>query len=135
MIVIAHHYIFFFSSRRRHTRFDCDWSSDVCSSDLAAKQRQKVGAAPAVGMKERNGVQFYGFIVGVQSQSSVEGVQVDVSVRQHHPLGLGAGTAGVKELGKRVFIDLHDVSAIRGSAGKERLEVRRGGPTGLRDAV
>src|SRR2546430_2029316 len=24
---------FFFSSRRRHTRFDCDWSSDVCSSD------------------------------------------------------------------------------------------------------
>src|SRR5256886_7773577 len=27
---------FFFSSRRRHTRFDCDWSSDVCSSDLPA---------------------------------------------------------------------------------------------------
>src|SRR3989475_5828039 len=27
---------FFFSSRRRHTRFDCDWSSDVCSSDLVA---------------------------------------------------------------------------------------------------
>src|SRR5256886_3828582 len=25
---------FVFSSRRRHTRFDCDWSSDVCSSDL-----------------------------------------------------------------------------------------------------
>src|SRR5256886_17389085 len=28
------YYFFFFSSRRRHTRFDCDWSSDVCSSDL-----------------------------------------------------------------------------------------------------
>src|SRR5688572_8989108 len=28
-------FFFFFSSRRRHTRFDCDWSSDVCSSDLA----------------------------------------------------------------------------------------------------
>src|SRR5688572_13724505 len=27
-------FCFFFSSRRRHTRFDCDWSSDVCSSDL-----------------------------------------------------------------------------------------------------
>src|SRR5256886_9032574 len=25
----------FFSSRRRHTRFYCDWSSDVCSSDLS----------------------------------------------------------------------------------------------------
>src|SRR2546430_12291356 len=29
---------FFFSSRRRHTRFDCDWSSDVCSSDLGLRQ-------------------------------------------------------------------------------------------------
>src|SRR6266481_6902481 len=27
---------FFFSSRRRHTRWNCDWSSDVCSSDLCA---------------------------------------------------------------------------------------------------
>src|SRR5688572_32622757 len=29
-------FFFFFSSRRRHTRFDCDWSSDVCCSDLLA---------------------------------------------------------------------------------------------------
>src|SRR5260370_5569526 len=29
---------FFFSSRRRHTRFKCDWSSDVCSSDLGSKE-------------------------------------------------------------------------------------------------
>src|SRR5437660_2300133 len=28
---------FFFSSRRRHTRWPRDWSSDVCSSDLAFK--------------------------------------------------------------------------------------------------
>src|SRR5256886_6619497 len=32
-------FFFFFSSRRRHTRFDCDWSSDVCSSDLHAPAR------------------------------------------------------------------------------------------------
>src|SRR3712207_8372304 len=31
---------FFFSSRRRHTRYWRDWSSDVCSSDLAAKLQQ-----------------------------------------------------------------------------------------------
>src|SRR5256886_11354546 len=30
---------FLFSSRRRHTIFDCDWSSDVCSSDLAVPRR------------------------------------------------------------------------------------------------
>src|SRR5438034_3713254 len=29
-------YFFFFSSRRRHTRSLCDWSSDVCSSDLVS---------------------------------------------------------------------------------------------------
>src|SRR3982750_4594933 len=28
--------VFFFSSRRRHTRSDRDWSSDVCSSDLVS---------------------------------------------------------------------------------------------------
>src|SRR2546430_5720638 len=27
----------FLESRRRHTRFDCDWSSDVCSSDLCRR--------------------------------------------------------------------------------------------------
>src|SRR5216683_4862767 len=29
---------FFFSSRRRHTRSDRDWSSDVCSSDLQPEE-------------------------------------------------------------------------------------------------
>src|SRR2546430_9698818 len=38
--------IFFFSSRRRHTRFDCDWSSDVCSSDL---ERKRGGVEEPVG--------------------------------------------------------------------------------------
>ena len=31
--------LFFFSSRRRHTRSDRDWSSDVCSSDLGVRTR------------------------------------------------------------------------------------------------
>src|SRR5689334_24767570 len=30
-------FFFFFSSRRRHTRWNCDWSSDVCSSDLSGQ--------------------------------------------------------------------------------------------------
>src|SRR2546430_7875400 len=39
--------LFFFSSRRRHTRFDCDWSSDVCSSDLVARAVRRGEAAAA----------------------------------------------------------------------------------------
>src|SRR2546430_15324922 len=34
-------FFFFFSSRRRHTRFDCDWSSDVCSSDLEGQREER----------------------------------------------------------------------------------------------
>src|SRR5438132_12157071 len=34
MTSISFFFFFFFSSRRRHTRSLCDWSSDVCSSDL-----------------------------------------------------------------------------------------------------
>src|SRR2546427_3172787 len=36
LALVCFSFFFFFSSRRRHTRFDCDWSSDVCSSDLSS---------------------------------------------------------------------------------------------------
>src|SRR2546430_10776346 len=42
-------FFFFFSSRRRHTRFDCDWSSDVCSSDLIWVYAQTWGWWYALG--------------------------------------------------------------------------------------
>src|SRR2546430_15611926 len=60
---------FFFSSRRRHTRFDCDWSSDVCSSDLfidhlafgvcdvsIASDRTELRFGPEVGYRPIHGV-------------------------------------------------------------------------------
>src|SRR5579862_6735431 len=54
-------FFFFFSSRRRHTRWNCDWSSDVCSSDL------------------NNG----GSLVTAQSiQADLKSVGVDVTFRQ-----------------------------------------------------
>src|SRR2546430_11990661 len=43
-------HIFFFSSRRRHTRFDCDWSSDVCSSDLGSHRNRSLRIPPAMGI-------------------------------------------------------------------------------------
>src|SRR5690242_1723606 len=36
------YFCFFFSSRRRHTRLTCDWSSDVCSSDLIEVMGQRL---------------------------------------------------------------------------------------------
>src|SRR5260370_25808659 len=48
--IFLYFFFFFFSSRRRHTRFKCDWSSDVCSSDLAIL----VGDDPASQIYVRN---------------------------------------------------------------------------------
>src|SRR6266487_4193110 len=45
---------FFFSSRRRHTRWTGDWSSDVCSSDLAATCH-RCGTVVSIGRIERKG--------------------------------------------------------------------------------
>src|SRR2546430_13406437 len=42
---------FFFSSRRRHPRFDCEWSSDVCSSDLISGALIKRGWSVNLGRK------------------------------------------------------------------------------------
>src|SRR5215218_809656 len=47
-------FFFFFSSRRRHTRSLCDWSSDVCSSDL--DRGMSTDAAVAHGIKSTAGV-------------------------------------------------------------------------------
>src|SRR5260370_3924058 len=41
---------FFCSSRRRHTRFKCDWSSDVCSSDLLVEKPICLDAAEFAGL-------------------------------------------------------------------------------------
>src|SRR5260370_33861958 len=49
MDVLMRFRFFFFSSRRRHTRFKCDWSSDVCSSDL--KELSGYFAKPEVRAK------------------------------------------------------------------------------------
>src|SRR5256885_5580816 len=52
--------IFFFSSRRRHTRLQGDWSSDVCSSDLDDARTYQLfseGKTEAVFQFESRGVQ------------------------------------------------------------------------------
>src|SRR2546430_9377492 len=54
--------VFFFSSRRRHTRFDCDWSSDVCSSDLLLLVVRRPGRV----------AEARGFLGGGQLEQAVE---------------------------------------------------------------
>src|SRR2546430_6792429 len=57
-VLIIYVFFFFFSSRRRHTRFDCDWSSDVCSSDLNP-------ATPAPNIKTLAGVMVPAAVISI----------------------------------------------------------------------
>src|SRR5260370_40773381 len=97
---------FFFSSRRRHTRFKCDWSSDVCSSDLEGAFLEPVvtvtlgnlgpGAVPAL-------VQALG--------------DPDVRVRRGTAYALGVMAAPAREAGAALTDALRDREArIRASA-------------------
>src|SRR5256885_7826170 len=51
---------FFFSSRRRHTRLQGDWSSDVCSSDLRHHAQRQSGPAAVPVPRTSLHLQFSG---------------------------------------------------------------------------
>src|SRR5256886_2996413 len=77
--IFVHCLFFFFSSRRRHTRFDCDWSSDVCSSDLGIimDERERSAADKADNLLPALGscipLEIAGAVFPVVSLSGYEG--------------------------------------------------------------
>src|SRR5437588_9122793 len=73
-------FFFFFSSRRRHTRSLCDWSSDVCSSDLDV----------AGGMKDELDLVLVAaefFRVSERQSGQVRGTAIDFFVGEKWILG------------------------------------------------
>src|SRR5438309_10948730 len=50
---VFYFFFFFFSSRRRHTRWNCDWSSDVCSSDLEGRELRHPKTGEVLGRTEQ----------------------------------------------------------------------------------
>src|SRR6266480_5374849 len=61
--------LFFFSSRRRHTRLTCDWSSDVCSSDLEFDVvfDERVGTDDELRLAGANAIEGGGFLRSFQA--------------------------------------------------------------------
>src|SRR6266480_6906407 len=81
-------FIFFFSSRRRHTRLTCDWSSDVCSSDLGdikarsldvVSQQNARGAFTFTGGS--TGSDFGDFLLGLPHASAIAFGNADKNLR------------------------------------------------------
>src|SRR6266487_4704485 len=54
MLAVYFGFFFFFSSRRRHTRWTGDWSSNVCSSDLAGERSSRSDRHPARTARHRD---------------------------------------------------------------------------------
>src|SRR5256886_7821957 len=75
----------FFSIRRRHTCFDCDWSSDVCSSDLMAA-RVPVIATASEGAREIIDDQQTGRLVPIGNSEAladaISGLLADSELRE-----------------------------------------------------
>src|SRR5690606_39293138 len=96
---------FFFSSRRRHTRFSRDWSSDVCSSDLAVSPRngQRLhsdrGLAPAdKRCIETSLAQVQNFAISLDGFGTGEGVS------RKRPFGHADEQIGRASCRERVWI-------------------------------
>src|SRR5882762_2803536 len=101
---VVYIFFFFFSSRRRHTRFKCDWSSDVCSSDLFAGDE--------LGMEELDplAVGGLGNLTGI---AAVAGEEVEVlgKVEVNRPL-IALHVVRDAAVGVEVVADEEEVFAL-----------------------
>src|SRR5260370_4469530 len=84
---------FFFSSRRRHTRFKCDWSSDVCSSDLKLPTEAQFHRA-AYGTKDGRRERSYPW--GDEAPGPTRG---NFDFKAWDPLPVGSHPAGASAFG------------------------------------
>src|SRR5436190_10894017 len=92
---------FFFSSRRRHTRSLCDWSSDVCSSDL-----RRVGGGP-------------GLIQMLTDAATKRGIEIRYRTRALSLLYDGVRVSGVRIRHDDVESELPSKSVVLASGGFE----------------
>src|SRR6267143_858716 len=102
---------FFFSSRRRHTRWNCDWSSDVCSSDLVRHALESATFGTRVGQASRT---TYGRAVALaQAFGDVILIVASFAPEPTDDIDSATGYAAVQEArlqGAReaVFVDAHN---------------------------
>src|SRR5205085_3871141 len=90
------------SSRRRHTRFDCDWSSDVCSSDLLPRRGQTEAIGP---LKVRGRFVKGAFGIEYLCQAKVQHGALAVRkkrVGQNLPHGVQVGVGQLRSEERRV---------------------------------
>src|SRR5256886_16530404 len=96
--------MFFFSSRRRHTRFDCDWSSDVCSSDLPGEVNPRIN--------------------GRLDEFVMKALAIETTERFQDESEMSEALARLRAGGKRTFSkDFTDLKPI-GDGKREKMNLR-----------
>src|SRR6266481_3711565 len=107
--------VFFFSSRRRHTRWNCDWSSDVCSSDLvpSPQDRERVDADPVRCADPAASAAMVAEIDTARKEGDTLGGVVEVA-GYGLPPGLGSHVHWDRRLDSRLAAALMGIQAIKG---------------------
>ena len=89
-------------------------SLNLTQADLRASEAgQRPDAAPAIGVKHRQGVEIDIGRPHVEGDDVVEGTHDTGTMRQHHPFGACSGAAGVVQGGDVRFGDLHRLRKLR----------------------
>src|SRR5256885_5484508 len=104
---------FFFSSRRRHTRLQGDWSSDVCSSDLV-REHDGLSSSETETIETDRALAAYG-----QGNKAVD-VRSDCSVLRN----CGAGPAGSDQIGRGAGRGRGEISVV-GVLFKKKKKIKR----------
>src|SRR5438309_3969609 len=110
-ILLLHEFIFFFSSRRRHTRWNCDWSSDVCSSDLLPANSDLSSPSLMATFPRRirrNYVERYALVV--YRQSSCIELSFDAHFLEFVALSLVWAESFERQAGFEVWLELDNSS-------------------------
>src|SRR6266850_1458089 len=117
---------FFFSSRRRHTRLQGDWSSDVCSSDLhhATDDRRIVHAVPDPSRTHRQGLPRSRAVAPEEPHMSRRSMIWLAVAVVFTLVNLGGGVAAIAA-GEAAHTALHAVLLLVGVAWVWRLAASR----------
>src|SRR5205807_6868103 len=88
---------FFFSSRRRHTRLQGDWSSDVCSSDLYIEWNLGYCYDLGVGVKANRAKALYWYRRACRHGESGAAHNIGTVWRDAHNVRREIGRASCRE--------------------------------------
>src|SRR3712207_1904248 len=114
--------IFFFSSRRRHTRYWRDWSSDVCSSDLATA---RLAGHPVVALVVGQAISGAFLAHGMQANRILAledpGVAVQVMSKRSTARVTRRSVEELDEIAKEVPATAYDVASFARLGALHRL--------------